>query len=95
MYYILEVRTIGRRELNHRLAQVLDEVLATGEPVEIVTRGARPLVISLKSESLYDGWIRQGLVEQKLADLALLDSVVPVASERTTEEILGDVRDGR
>ena len=90
------MKTIGRRDLNHRLAQVLDEVLATGEPVEIVTRGAPPLVLSVKPESVYDEWVRQGVATDRPGDLAVLDSIVPMNDPGvTTEEILAAVRGDR
>lgn len=89
------MRSVNRRQLNHNLAQVLDEVLATGEPVEIITRGAPPLVLSLKQESLFDGWLRLGLIDDVVPDLDALDAVSPQRSTRTTKEILANVRGGR
>lgn len=89
------MKSVTRRHLNHNLAQVLDEVLATGESVEIVTRGGRPLVLSVKVESLYDGWVRQGLVTEIVPDMTVIDSKKKVRSTSTTEEILIDVRGAR
>ena len=89
------MKTVTRRELNHSLAQVLDQVIATGEPVEVVTRGGPPVVIALKQESLYDQWLRQGLVDEVPPDLAVLDGIEPVDVGRTTEELLREVRGDR
>lgn len=89
------MKSVTRRHLNHNLARVLDEVLATGESVEIVTRGGRPLVLSVKAESLYEGWVRQGLVTEVVPDMTVIDSKKKVRSTSTTEEILADVRGGR
>ncbi|MDR1266332.1 MAG: type II toxin-antitoxin system prevent-host-death family antitoxin [Propionibacteriaceae bacterium] len=33
------MRTVNKRELNHRTAQVLDHVATTGEPVTVTERG--------------------------------------------------------
>jgi hypothetical protein len=89
------VRTISRRELNHQLAKVLDQVIDTGEPVEVVTRGGRPLVISRKAETKFEAWVRQGLVNDFPADLSVLDDLRPADTGRSTESILADVRDNR
>jgi len=86
------MRTVTRRDLNHSLAEVLDSVMTTGEPVEVLTRGGRPLVITLKSESVYDTWVRQGLVDDSIPDLAVLDSIEPIDVGRTSDEVLAEVR---
>lgn len=89
------MKAVTRRELNHSLAQVLDEVMTTGEPVEVVTRGGRPLVIALKPESQYDQWVRQGLVADAAPDVAALDAVEPVDIGRPSEDLLAEVRGDR
>lgn len=78
------MRTINRRELNQRSGQILDEVLATGEPVEVVTRGAGAVVISRRSASPYEEWTRLGLVTP--AD-SRLDRAPTASSPRSIEEI--------
>jgi len=89
------MKTVTRRELNHSLARVLDTVAATGEAVEIVTRGGRPLVIAPKAETVYESWVRQGLVTDTPTDVAVLDSVRAATSPVTTEELLDDIRGDR
>lgn len=89
------MRTVNRRELNHSLAQVLDEVMATGEAVEVVTRGGRPLLISVKPESTYERWVREGLVDDTPSDLEVLDSIEPVELGRPTDELLAEIRRDR
>lgn len=44
------MRTISRRDLSHQSAKILDQILDTGEPVEVVTRGRPSLIISPKPE---------------------------------------------
>lgn len=82
------MRSINRRELNQRSGQIIDEVLATGEPVEVVTRGVGSVVISRREESLYDEWVRIGLVTP--ADGFLADAPRARLS-RTVDEILDDI----
>lgn len=89
------MKTITRRQLNHSLAQVLDQVMTSGEPVEVVTRGGRPLVISVKAESVYDAWVRQGLVSDRAADIEALEGIEPVEIGRTSDELLAEVRGER
>lgn len=89
------MKKVTRRELNHSLAQVLDSVMASGEPVEITTRGGRPLVIALKPESLYEQWVREGLVEDRLPDTDKLAAIRPARIGRSSEELLADIRDDR
>lgn len=89
------MKTINRRDLNHSLASVLDQVMSTGEPVEVVTRGGRPLVISLKAESVYDLWVRQGLVDDSTPDIDVLDSIEASDSSATSEELLAEIRGDR
>ena len=89
------MKKVTRRELNHSLAQVLDAVMTSGEPVEITTRGGRPLVIALKPESLYEQWVREGLVEDRLPDTDKLAAIKPAGIGRSSEELLADIRDDR
>ena len=90
------MKTVTRRELNHSLAQILDEVLATGEAVEVTTRGGRPLVIAPKAEAVYERWVREGLTPDAESDVAVLDAVQPLmSSEVSTEELLEAVRGER
>lgn len=82
------MRTINRRQLNHYSAQVVDEVLATGEPVEVVTRGKGSVVISRKSESAYARWVRDGLVLDPVEDI---DAVPPVTTELSVEQLRAEL----
>ena len=82
------MRTINRRELNQHSGKILDEVLATGEPVEVVTRGVGSVVISKRTESLYENWVRIGVVEQGEHSL---HEAPRVTSSRSIEEILDDL----
>jgi prevent-host-death family protein len=86
------VRSINRRELNQRSGQIIDEVLATGEPVEVVTRGVGSVVISRREESLYEEWVRIGLVRPATGFLA---DAPKASSPRSVEEILEDISSDR
>ncbi len=92
MYYIdwyrLPMRTINRRELNQKSGKIIDEVMATGEPVEVVTRGVGSVVISRRDESLYEQWTRLGLItpgEGFLADMPRARLSGPI------DEVLRDI----
>jgi hypothetical protein len=91
MYYTWyrdPVKVITRRELAHQSARVLDDVLASGEPVEVRTRGGRSVVISLKPESTYERWIREGLAVEAAARP---DRAPRASSPRTVESLLGEI----
>lgn len=83
------MRTVNRRELNHRSAQVIDAVLATGEPVEVVSRGKGSVIISRKPQSQYDAWVEQGVV---IPAQGRLDQAPTAESHRSVAAILADVR---
>lgn len=55
------MRSVNRRETDQQGARIVDEVLASGEPVEVVTRGEGSVVISRKAQSTYEEWLRLGL----------------------------------
>jgi hypothetical protein len=82
------MRSVTRRELSHDSARILDYVLATGEPVEVITRGRQSVVIAPKPESLYEQWRAQGLVKPATGSLLGLPRA---HSPRTVAEILADV----
>ncbi len=82
------MRTINRRELNQHSGRILDEVLASGEPVEVVTRGGRSVVISPRSASLFEDWVRRGMVMP--AEMPL-DEAPRATSPRSVDEIRRDV----
>lgn len=81
------MRTITRRELNHRSGQIIDQVLGTGEPIEVTTRGQRSVMIVPKPESAWEQWQVAGLI--KPAD-GRLDEAPTATSSRTVAEILED-----
>jgi antitoxin (DNA-binding transcriptional repressor) of toxin-antitoxin stability system len=89
------MRTISRRELAHNLAKTLDEVAATGEPVEIVTRNGTPLLISVAHESTYERWLRENLVGGTEATVERLVEIGVVATTSSSEEALLDIRGDR
>ena len=82
------MKTISRRELNQRSGRILDEVLATGEPVEVVTRGVGSVVISRRPESQYEEWVRLGLVRPSTARL---DRAPRTSSPRSVDEMRRDI----
>lgn len=82
------MKSVTRRELNHNTSQIIDHVLATGEAVEVRTRGRATVVISPKAASVYDEWVGQGLVDQ--ADRRL-DEAPTAQSASTVKEILADL----
>lgn len=85
------MRTVNRRELNHHSGRILDEVLDTGEPVEVTTRGRESVVISPRPAptSVYEDWKRRGLV---VPGTGRLDEAPRASSPRSVEEILGSIR---
>lgn len=83
------MRTVTRRELSHDSARILDEVLATGEPVEVTTKGRPSLLIYPKPASLYEQWESQGLIKRGEGRLAGLPRA---SSPDSVQTILDDVR---
>jgi len=79
------MKTVTRRDLNQYSGRILDAVLATGEPVEVTTRGKQSVLISRKptSESTFQQWLRLGLVKPGSGRL----SDVPQATGYTPEQI--------
>ena len=63
------MKTVNRRELNQQSGKILDDILATGELVEVLTRGAGSVVISRKEGTHFDEWVRLGLVEAAIRDV--------------------------
>lgn len=82
------MRRVTRRQLSHDSARILDEVLATGEPVEVTTRARQSVIITPKPESLYEQWKAQGLVKPASGRFSELE---PAHSDRTVAEILADI----
>ncbi len=82
------MRIVTRRQLSHDSARILDEVLATGEPVEVTTRGRGAVIIAPKPTSLYEQWKAQGLVKPATARLS---NLAPAHSDRSVAEILADL----
>jgi len=59
------MKTINRRQLSQHSGKILDEVAATGEPVEVVSKSGGPtFVITVKADTQYDQWMQQGLVRR-------------------------------
>jgi len=49
------MKTINHRQLSQHSGQILDEVAATGEPVEVVSKSGGPtFVITVKADTQYD-----------------------------------------
>jgi hypothetical protein len=86
------MKKVNRRELNQRSGQIVDEVLATGEPIEVVTRDRGSVIISKKPESTYERWVREGLVIPAKKPGGWQD-IKPVKSARSVEEILADMEE--
>ena len=85
------MKTVTRRQLSHDSARILDEVLATGEPVEVVTRGRASVIIAPKPVSVYDQWKAQGLVKKATARWSDL-APSTAKSSSSVEDILNEVR---
>jgi antitoxin (DNA-binding transcriptional repressor) of toxin-antitoxin stability system len=86
------VRTVNRRELNQRSGQIIDEVLRSGEPIEVLTRGRGSVIIAPKPASVYEQWKAQGLIKPATGRL----SETPRArSPRSVQELLDDIRGDR
>lgn len=82
------MRSINRRELNQKSGKIIDEVMATGEPVEVVTRGVGSVVISRHDESLYEQWTRLGFVTP---GEGFMDDMPRVRLSRPIDEVLRDI----
>jgi len=85
------MRSITRRELSRNCATILNQILATGEPVEVTTQGRDSLIITPKPRTdVYEQWVAQGLVlpgnGRSLADLPGGDSTRPLAEILADEE---------
>jgi prevent-host-death family protein len=86
------MRTVNRRELNQRSGKIIDEVLATGEPVEVVTRGRGSVIITPKPASLYEQWKAQGLIKPATGRLS---DAPQASSPRSVQELLDEIRGDR
>lgn len=86
------MRTINRRTLAHETARVLDAVLDTGEPVEVVGRDGRAVVILPRPQSALERWEAQGLIEHATLSVDEFDRIGAVDTDLTAEEILDDLR---
>jgi antitoxin (DNA-binding transcriptional repressor) of toxin-antitoxin stability system len=86
------MRTVNRRELNQRSGQIIDEVLASGEPIEVLTRGRGSVVIAPKPESVYEQWKAQGLIKPAAGRLS---ETSRARSPRSVRELLDDIRGDR
>lgn len=83
------MRAITRRELNQHSGRILDEGSATGESVEVTSRGGESMVISPdRGRSRYAEWSRMGLIEPATQHL---DEAPRASSPRSVEEILGAI----
>ncbi|HEY3737390.1 MAG TPA: hypothetical protein VGL26_08085 [Jatrophihabitans sp.] len=88
------MKQINRRELNQRSGQILDEVIATGEPVEVISRDGESVIISKKPESTYERLVREGFLipAKRVGSWA---DVKPVESKRSVEEIMAEMEEDR
>lgn len=87
------MRSVNRRELNQQSGRIIDEVLDSGEPVEVKTRGRGSVMIIPKPESLLDQWIAQGLTRP--ATRFTFDGIPQFTSPRTVKEIMDEIRGDR
>jgi prevent-host-death family protein len=87
------MRSVNRRELNQQSGKIIDEVLDTGEPVEVVSRGRGSVIITPKPASLLEQWEAQGLV--KPATRHSFEGIPQGSSPRTAKETLDEIRGGR
>ncbi|MCL2781447.1 MAG: hypothetical protein FWD74_08200 [Actinomycetia bacterium] len=78
------MKTVSRRQLNQYSGRIIDEILLTGEPVEVVTRGADSVVISRKIGSVYQEWKRLDLVAPATG---WLDQAPTAPTPRGAEEL--------
>jgi antitoxin (DNA-binding transcriptional repressor) of toxin-antitoxin stability system len=85
------MRTINRRTLAHETASVLDQVLETGEPVEVVGRDGRAVVIMPRPESLLARWEAQGLVQKASVDLEAFDRLGAVDTDTDWKQVVAEV----
>lgn len=82
------MKTISRRELNQHSGRILDEVLATGEPIAVTTRGARTVVIAPAAPTRYDEWVRLGVVTPASE---ALDAAPRATSPRSVDDMLAAI----
>ncbi len=89
------MKSINRRELNQRSGQILNEVLDSGEPVRVVGRDGRAIVIApdtSASESVYEQWARAGMIGHRTRTLAEPPNL---STSSSMGDILDDIRADR
>lgn len=86
------METVGRRELNHSSGRILDKVIATGEPIRVVSRDGSAVIISPERLSPYEQWLAAGLVAKGSGELA---QTAAVTSDRDVLADLARDRDAR
>ena len=92
------MRAVGVRELRQRASELLDDVEATGDSIEITNHGrpvARLVPITRTTSGTYAellalGWIRPGR-----GDPLDVEPVTPSAGSHSTDELLAADRDER
>lgn len=91
------VKTINRRQLNHALGRVLDQILESGEAVRVTGRDGRSVVISAdRSESVFDGWVRSGQVEGATVPASAFLTLEPLhLNQDTVDRVLADLEEDR
>lgn len=88
------MRSISHRELRNESADVLRRV-AAGETIVVTNRGRAAAVIGPVGASVLDELAERGQVRRATTDAAALASIRRGRSERTTSDLLAEVRGER
>ena len=92
------MRTVGVRELRQRASELLDDIAATGDSIEITNRGrpvARLVPITRNSGSSYAQLLAQGVIRPGRGDPLDIEPVSASPGSPSTDELLAAGRDER
>jgi len=92
------VKAVGVRELRQRASELLDDVEATGDSIEITNHGrpvARLVPIARTASGSYAELLAQGWIRPGRGDPLDVEPVTPSAGSLSTDELLAADRDER
>jgi prevent-host-death family protein len=92
------MRAVGVRELRQRASELLDDVEATGDSIEITNHGrpvARLVPITRTAGGTYAELLAQGWIRPGRGDPLGVEPVTPSAGGHNTDELLAADRDER
>lgn len=92
------MRAVGVRELRQRASELLDDVEATGDSIEITNHGrpvARLVPITRTTSGTYAELLAQGWIRPGRGDPLDVEPVTRPAGGHSTDELLAGNRDER